>query len=88
MLLLVLHLIPDSDDPHALVASLMDPLPPGSALAISPPDSKVAIPAWTEPVVSPQPAGACLVRPGAHATCQNRYAVTADDGAGCRQRTG
>jgi hypothetical protein len=41
MLLLVLHLIPDSDDPRALVASLMDPLAPGSALVISHPASDI-----------------------------------------------
>lgn len=41
MLLLVLHLIPDSDGPHALVASLVDPLPPGSALVISHPASDI-----------------------------------------------
>jgi hypothetical protein len=41
MLLLVLHLIPDSDDPHALVASLVDQLPRGSALVISHPASDI-----------------------------------------------
>jgi hypothetical protein len=34
-LLAVLHAIPDSDDPHAIVATLMDAVPPGSYLAIS-----------------------------------------------------
>lgn len=34
-LLLVLHVIPDSDDPHALVARVMDALPSGSYLALS-----------------------------------------------------
>jgi hypothetical protein len=34
-LLLILHVIPDSDDPHAIVARLMDALPSGSYLAIS-----------------------------------------------------
>jgi trans-aconitate methyltransferase len=34
-LLMILHVIPDSDDPHALVARLMDALPPGSYLALS-----------------------------------------------------
>jgi hypothetical protein len=34
-LLSVLHVITDSDDPHAIVATLMDALPPGSYLAIS-----------------------------------------------------
>jgi len=41
MLLLVLHLIPDSHDPHALVTSLIDPLPSGSALVISHPASDI-----------------------------------------------
>ena len=34
-LLLILHAIPDSDDPHAIVARLMDAVPSGSYLAIS-----------------------------------------------------
>jgi hypothetical protein len=34
-LLAVLHVIPDPDDPHAMVAKLMDALPPGSYLALS-----------------------------------------------------
>ena len=34
-LLAILHAIPDSDDPHAIVARIMDALPPGSYLAIS-----------------------------------------------------
>ena len=34
-LIAILHAIPDSDDPHAVVARLMDALPPGSHLAIS-----------------------------------------------------
>jgi SAM-dependent methyltransferase len=34
-LIAILHAIPDSDDPHAIVATLMDALPPGSYLAIS-----------------------------------------------------
>jgi hypothetical protein len=34
-LLMILHVIPDSDDPHALVARLMDALPSGSYLALS-----------------------------------------------------
>src|ERR1700690_2706768 len=34
-LLMVLHVIPDSDDPHAIVAKVMDALPPGSYLAVS-----------------------------------------------------
>ncbi len=34
-LLAVLHAIPDTDDPHAIVATLIDAVPPGSYLAIS-----------------------------------------------------
>jgi hypothetical protein len=34
-LIAVLHAIPDSDDPHAIVARLVDAVPPGSYLAIS-----------------------------------------------------
>jgi hypothetical protein len=34
-LLAILHAIPDSDDPHAIVARVMDAVPPGSYLAIS-----------------------------------------------------
>jgi hypothetical protein len=34
-LIAILHAMPDSDDPHAIVASLIDAVPPGSYLAIS-----------------------------------------------------
>jgi hypothetical protein len=34
-LLLILHAIPDADDPHAIVAQIMAAVPPGSYLAIS-----------------------------------------------------
>ena len=34
-LLAILHAIPDSDDPHAIVARVMDELPAGSCLAVS-----------------------------------------------------
>jgi hypothetical protein len=34
-LLMILHVIPDSDDPHALVARVMDAMPSGSFLAVS-----------------------------------------------------
>jgi hypothetical protein len=40
-LLLILHAIPDSDDPHGIVATLMDSVPSGSYLAISHPASDV-----------------------------------------------
>jgi hypothetical protein len=34
-MLMILHVIPDSDDPHAIVARVMDAMPPGSYLAVS-----------------------------------------------------
>jgi S-adenosyl methyltransferase len=34
-MLMILHVIPDSDDPHAMVARVMDAVPPGSYLALS-----------------------------------------------------
>ena len=34
-LLAIVHVIPDSDDPHAIVAKVMDAVPPGSHLAVS-----------------------------------------------------
>ena len=34
-LLAILHAIPDADDPHAIVATLLDAVPPGSYLAVS-----------------------------------------------------
>jgi SAM-dependent methyltransferase len=39
MLIAILHLIEDREDPAALVATLMDAVPPGSYLAISHPSS-------------------------------------------------
>ncbi len=41
MLLMVLHMIPDSDDPHAIVARLTDALPRGSYLVLSHPPSDI-----------------------------------------------
>jgi trans-aconitate methyltransferase len=41
MLLGILHLIQDSEDPYKIVATLMDALPPGSYLAISHPASDI-----------------------------------------------
>jgi len=35
MMLLVLHFIPDADDPHQIIGKLMSALPPGSYLAVS-----------------------------------------------------
>jgi hypothetical protein len=37
MLIAVLHCIPDQDEPHRIVAELMDAVPPGSYLALSHP---------------------------------------------------
>jgi hypothetical protein len=34
-LLMILHVIPDSDDPYTMVGKVMDALPPGSYLAVS-----------------------------------------------------
>jgi hypothetical protein len=34
-LIAILHALPDSEDPHAIVASLMETVPPGSYLALS-----------------------------------------------------
>ncbi len=34
-LIAILHAIPDADDPHAIVATLLDAVPPGSYLALS-----------------------------------------------------
>ncbi len=42
MLLGVLHCIPDEDDPHAVVAGLLAPVPPGSYLAVAHPASDIA----------------------------------------------
>jgi SAM-dependent methyltransferase len=38
-LIAILHAVPDDDDPHAIVATLLDAVPPGSHLAISHPAS-------------------------------------------------
>ena len=38
---MTLHAIPDSDDPHAIVARFMDSVPPGSYLSISHPASDI-----------------------------------------------
>jgi hypothetical protein len=48
MLISVLHLIPDEDDPHAIVARLMDAVPSGSWLALSHPARDVNTPQVTE----------------------------------------
>jgi len=41
MLLIVLHLIPDADDPYGIVTALMRALPPGSYLVLSHPASDI-----------------------------------------------
>jgi S-adenosyl methyltransferase len=48
LLISVLHLIPDEDDPHAIVARLMDAVPSGSWLALSHPARDVHTPQVTE----------------------------------------
>jgi hypothetical protein len=41
MLLIILHLIPDADDPYGIVAALVDALPSGSYLALAHPASDI-----------------------------------------------
>ncbi len=41
MLLIILHLIPDADDPYAIVATLLQALPPGSYLVLAHPASDI-----------------------------------------------
>ena len=41
MMLMVLHMIPDADDPHGIVHRLLAALPPGSCLVLSHPPSDV-----------------------------------------------
>jgi hypothetical protein len=41
LLLLVLHLIPDSDDPYAIVRALMDAVPAGSYLVLTHPAADI-----------------------------------------------
>jgi hypothetical protein len=45
MLVLILHLIPDSDDPWRIVGRLVDAVPPGSYLVVSHPASDMDAPA-------------------------------------------
>ncbi|MGH3251871.1 MAG: SAM-dependent methyltransferase, partial [Trebonia sp.] len=47
-LLAILHAIPDSDDPFALVAQVMDAVPPGSYLALSHPGADLIPPQTLE----------------------------------------
>jgi len=48
MLISVLHLIPDEDDPHQIVTRLMEAVPPGSWLALSHPARDVHSPQVSE----------------------------------------
>ncbi|HLI40241.1 MAG TPA: SAM-dependent methyltransferase [Streptosporangiaceae bacterium] len=48
MLLIVLHLIPDADDPYRIVATLVSALAPGSYLVLAHPASDVRAPAQAE----------------------------------------
>jgi S-adenosyl methyltransferase len=48
MLLIVLHVIPEADDPRGLVRELMSQLPPGSYLVISHPASDIRPAAMAE----------------------------------------
>jgi hypothetical protein len=48
ILLAILQLIPDADDPHAIVARLMDAVPSGSYLVISHPTGEIDTEAITE----------------------------------------
>jgi trans-aconitate methyltransferase len=41
MMLMVLHMIPDADGPHAIVDRLLSAVPPGSCLALSHPPSDI-----------------------------------------------
>jgi SAM-dependent methyltransferase len=41
MMLMVLHMIPDTDSPHRIVATILDALSPGSYLALSHPPSDI-----------------------------------------------
>ena len=41
MLLIIVHMIPDSDDPYGIVATLADALPPGSYLTLAHPASDI-----------------------------------------------
>lgn len=41
MLLIVLHMIPDTDDPYGIVSQLMEELPPGSYLVLAHPASDI-----------------------------------------------
>jgi S-adenosyl methyltransferase len=50
MLLIILHLIPDSDDPSDIIATLMSAVPPGSCLVISHPASDIQAAAMAEMV--------------------------------------
>jgi hypothetical protein len=71
MLLIVLHLIPDPDDPGGIVARLMAASPPGSFLVISHPASDVHSAAMAEMVKRINDR-----QPAARATLRSRADVT------------
>jgi hypothetical protein len=48
MLLGIMHLVQDAEDPYRVVASLLDALPPGSYLALSHPASDTNVAAQAE----------------------------------------
>jgi hypothetical protein len=48
LLLLVLHLIPDSDDPYAIVSALMDAVPAGSFLVLTHPAADIEVESMAE----------------------------------------
>jgi len=71
MLLIVLHLIPDADDPHGIVTRLVDSLPPGSHLVLSHPANDV------RPVAMAEMARRVNARLGpARGTMRDRAAIT------------
>jgi SAM-dependent methyltransferase len=72
MLLIILHMIPDADDPHGIVAALMQALAPGSYLVLAHPASDIRAVRMAEMTrrVNQRMAG-----PGA--TMRDRAAITA-----------
>jgi S-adenosyl methyltransferase len=71
MLLIILHLIPDSDDPYGIVARLMAAMAPGSCLVLSHPASDIQAAAMAEMVRRINARG-----PTARATLRDRAGVT------------
>ncbi|WP_300611274.1 SAM-dependent methyltransferase [Trebonia sp.] len=71
MLLIILHLIPDSDDPHGIVASLVRAVPAGSYLVLAHPASDIRTEQMAEMT---KRVNERMSRPGA--TMRDRAAVT------------